>query len=82
MGLEDPLEKEMATNSSILVWEIPWTEKPGGLQYMGLQESQSDTTEQLNKNSFSLSLYSTQAFKRPTHNGEGNQFLFSLLIQC
>ena len=34
---EDPLEKEMATHSSILAWEIPWTEKPGGLQSMGLQ---------------------------------------------
>ena len=35
---EDPLEKEMATHSSILAWEIPWTEEPGGLQSMGLQE--------------------------------------------
>ena len=34
---EDPLEKEMATHSSILAWEIPWTEKPSGLQSMGLQ---------------------------------------------
>jgi len=39
LGWEDPLEKEMATHSSILVWEIPWTEEPGGLQSMGLQES-------------------------------------------
>ena len=37
LGGEDPLEKEMATHSSILAWEIPWTEKPGGLQSMGLQ---------------------------------------------
>ena len=36
-GLEDPLEKEMATHSSILVWRIPWTEEPGGIQSMGLQ---------------------------------------------
>ena len=36
-GLEDPLEKGMATHSSILAWEIPWTEEPGGLQSMGLQ---------------------------------------------
>ena len=35
LGLEDPLEKEMATDSSILAWEIPWTEEPGGLQSMG-----------------------------------------------
>ena len=34
---EDPLEKEMATRSSILVWKISWTEKPGALQSMGLQ---------------------------------------------
>ena len=34
---EDPLEKEMATHSSILAWKIPWTEEPGRLQSMGLQ---------------------------------------------
>jgi len=34
-----PLEKEMATHSSILAWEIPWTEEPGGLQSMGSQKS-------------------------------------------
>ena len=34
---EDPLEKEMATHSSILAWKIPWTEEPGGLQSMALQ---------------------------------------------
>ena len=37
LGQEDPLEKEMATHSSILVWEIPWAEEPGGLQSMGSQ---------------------------------------------
>ena len=36
---KDPLEKEMATYSSILTWEIPWTEEPGGLQSVGLQKS-------------------------------------------
>ena len=35
MGLEDPLEKEMATHSSILPWKIPWTEESGGQQAMG-----------------------------------------------
>ena len=34
LGQEDPLEKEMATHSSILDWRIPWTEEPGGLQSM------------------------------------------------
>ena len=42
LGQEDPLEKGMATHSSILAWKIPWTEEPGGLQSMGSQES--DTT--------------------------------------
>ena len=37
LGQEDPLEKGLATHSSILVWRIPWTEEPGGLQSMGLQ---------------------------------------------
>ena len=37
LGWEDPLEKEMATHSSILAWEIPWTEEPGGLQAVGSQ---------------------------------------------
>ena len=40
VGWEDPLEKEMATHSTILAWEIPWTEEPGGLQSLGLQKSQ------------------------------------------
>ena len=39
LGWEDSLEKEMATHSSILAWEIPWTEEPGGLQSMGQQQS-------------------------------------------
>ena len=38
-GWEDPLEKEMATQSSTLAQEIPWTEEPGGLQTMGSQKS-------------------------------------------
>ena len=37
LGQEDPLEKEMATHSSILAWRTPWTEEPGGLQSTGLQ---------------------------------------------
>ena len=39
LGEEDPLEKEVATHSSVLAWEIPWTEDPGGLQPMGLPKS-------------------------------------------
>jgi len=44
LGWEDPLEEEVATRSSILAWEIPQTEDPGGLQFMGLQKVR---TEQL-----------------------------------
>ena len=39
LGQEESLEKEMATHSSILAWEIPWTEEPGGLQSVGLQKT-------------------------------------------
>ena len=42
LGWEDPLEKEMATHSSILTWKIPWTEESGGLQSMGLQRVRCD----------------------------------------
>ena len=37
LAREDPLEKQIATHSSVLAWRIPWTEEPGGLQSMGLQ---------------------------------------------
>ena len=42
LGQDDPLEKRMATHSSILAWRIPWTEEPGGLQSMGLQRVRHD----------------------------------------
>ena len=42
LGQEDPLEKEMAAHSSILAWETPWTEEPGGLQSMGSQRVRQD----------------------------------------
>ena len=47
LGQEDLLEKEMATHSSFLAWEISWTEKPRGLQSLGVTK-ESDTTERLN----------------------------------
>ena len=49
LGREGPLKNEMATHSSILGWEIPWTKQPGGLQSTWLQES--DMTSQVNNNS-------------------------------
>ena len=46
LGWEDPLEEEeMATHASILAWEIPWTEEPGGLQSMGSQKSQTSLSD-------------------------------------
>ena len=45
LGWEGPLEKEMATHSSVFAWRIPWTEEPGGLRPWGCEEL--DTTEQL-----------------------------------
>ena len=42
LGQKDPLEKEMATHSSIFAWEIPWTEEPGGLRSMGSQTVRHD----------------------------------------
>ena len=42
LGWEDPLEKEMATHSSILAWRIPWTEEPGRLQSVGSQRVRHD----------------------------------------
>ena len=50
LGWEDPLEKGMATHSSILAWRIPCTKEPGRLQSMGHKES--DTTEQLTQQHF------------------------------
>ena len=52
LGWEDPLEKEMATHSSILAWEVPWTEEPGRPQSRGCKES--DMTEQLHFLSLSV----------------------------
>ena len=45
LGREDPLEEEMATHASILAWEIPWTEEPGGLQSIGVVKSQIQPSE-------------------------------------
>ena len=55
LGQEDPLEKGMATHSSILAWRIPWTEEPGRLQFMGCKES--DTIVRLTLFPLSLSQF-------------------------
>ena len=65
LGQEVPLEKEMVTHSSILAWRIPWTEKPGRVQSMGLQRVGHDWAISL---SLSLSLY----FYRNQHQIQEN----------
>ena len=50
-GLEDPLGKEMATHSSILAWEIPWTQEPGGLPSMGSQRVRNNLMTKATTNS-------------------------------
>ena len=53
LGKEDPLEMEMATYSSVLAWEIPWTEEPDGLHTVhGVAKSQTHTTEQLSNSKY------------------------------
>ena len=57
LGQEDPVEKKMATHSSILAWRIPWTEEPGGLQSTGSQRvGHAEATEQQQHNK-TTSLY-------------------------
>ena len=55
LGWEDPLEEGMATHSSILAWRIPWTEEPGGLQFMGLQRVRHDLVTNQKQGHFLLS---------------------------
>ena len=76
LGQEDPLEKEMATHSSILAWRIPWTEEPGGL-YSPRGRKESDTTERLDltyeagsdENEVTLGAHVAVVCKRGTHPG-------------
>ena len=49
LGQEDPLEEELAIHSSILAWEIPWTEEPGRLQSMGSQKSDLTSVQLLSR---------------------------------
>ena len=78
LGQENPLEKRMATNSSILAWRIPWTEGPGGCSPWGHKES--NMTEQLNNNSNyhiycleTISLLSKSKWKKKKRNRCGTQ---------
>ena len=70
LGWKDPLEKEMATHSSIFAWEIPWTEEPGGLRSMGLQRANSlhdlVTIQQQSSKHYALS-FKKQQQQQQTH---------------
>ena len=79
LGWEDPLEKEMATYSSILAWEIPWTEKPGVLQSTGSQTSQTQlSTDRIPKKSFFQKLNYQLSLCLQSENG----YLKNLKIIC
>jgi len=45
LDLEDPLEKKMATHTNIFAWEIPWTEEPSGLRFMGSKNNQTQLSD-------------------------------------
>ena len=68
-GWEDPLEKGMATHSSILAWRTPQTEEPGGLQSVGLHKS--DTTERLSTLYTTSLKDSSQQFQKPSYSVGG-----------
>ena len=58
LGQEDPLEKEIVSHSSILAWEIPWTEEPGRLESIGSQRAEHDlVTKQQHKNTRNVGVY-------------------------
>ena len=59
LGWEDPLEKEMATHSSILAWRIPWTEEPDGLQSMGSQRVGHNWATSQDRNTEGLKIWAT-----------------------
>ena len=62
LGIKDPLEKELATHSSILAWEMPWTEEPGGLQSMESQRVGHDLVTEHNNLGYIIFLNITLYF--------------------
>ena len=69
LGQEDPLEKEIATHSTILAWEIPWTEEPGGLQLQRVEHDLATKHTQIVKTeSFNITLKLKDFFKPPTNS--------------
>ena len=70
LGLGDPLEEEMATNSSILAWRTPWTEEPGRLQSLGSQKSQMQLTKQQQ-----ILLFQSVVDKSPLDSDQSKSFI-------
>ena len=75
LGREDPLEKKMATRSSILAWKIPWTEDPGRLQFIGSQSVGHNWVSSL---SFFLSLYVALWDSKTPHRPTGERVSWCL----
>ena len=71
LGQIDPLKKGMATHSSILAWEIPWTEEPGGLLSMGLQRVEYDRA----RNIFNNPIYISETNSHPSQKEDGDYIL-------
>ena len=78
LGWEDPLEKEMATHSSILAWRIPWTEEPGGLQSTGSQRVGHDWALSLH---FTFKEKASLPWQMRTTITQGS-FVYSILLPC
>ena len=62
LGWEAPLEEGMATHCSVLAWRIPWTEKPGGLQSMGLQRTEHNSSDLAHTQALSLAPFLSKIF--------------------
>ena len=83
LGWDDPLEKEMATHSSILAWRIPWTEEPGGLQSMGLQRVGHDWVTNIHTHTYTQPIYGAKVRKfvlERTPKGVARQSLYWEII--
>ena len=84
LGQEDPLKQEMATHSSILAWEIPWTQEPGGLQSMGLQRAGHDlgTKQHQSDDWIKVNALSCNNVIKVFHRMEFLSYLFLLYLEA
>ena len=79
LGWKDPLEKRLATHSSIFVWRIPWTEEPGGLQSMGSQKVGHNWAT--NTFTFRLHIHTLSILHTYTCNSHSKDLLWGLFIR-